>query len=340
MLWGCEPEEQPVRHEAVRKSALHAIAVTRTDFPGTSQYIQTLLTTAQSISAGERAALPWNRDPERETAAWDRVAKAAWEGARQAESRAATARERWTDLEPMVTQQLAQAQESLREGAGLGAREAAALQRAKYHAQLAENLAAKGDFAGAAEAAEQSLSEADVVDQGWNALRSRFSDRKLLRTWRGWANQTILESKQRGTTVIIVDKLRRELHVYDDGKKIATYAAELGGNGLRPKRHAGDRATPEGRYKVTELRANGATKYYKALMLDYPNRDDVARFREAQRKGSIPKRVGIGSLIEVHGLGGDGRDWTDGCVALTNKDMDKVFQRARVGTPVVIVGTL
>jgi L,D-peptidoglycan transpeptidase YkuD (ErfK/YbiS/YcfS/YnhG family) len=329
-----------VRRNAVRRSALHAIALTRADFPGTSRYIQTLLDAAQSISAGERAALPWNRDPERESAAWDRLAKAAWEGARQAEGRAATARERWADLEPMVEQQISQAEESLREGAGLGAREASALQRARYHAQLAQNLAKQENFEGAVAAAEQALTQADVVDQGWNALRARFSDRKLLRTWRGWANQTILESKQRGTTAIIVDKLRRELHIYDDGRKVATYAAELGGNGLRPKRHAGDRATPEGRYKVLEMRANGATKFYKALLLDYPNRDDVARFHEAQRKGSIPKRVGIGSLIEVHGLGGDGRDWTDGCVALTNKDMDKVFQRTRVGTPVVIVGTL
>ena len=74
MLWGCEPEAPAVRREAVRKSALHAIALTRADFPGTSRYIQTLLDAAQSISAGERAAMPWNREPEREGAAWDRLA--------------------------------------------------------------------------------------------------------------------------------------------------------------------------------------------------------------------------------------------------------------------------
>src|SRR4029453_3369126 len=226
------------------------------------------------------------------------------------------------------------------EGAGLGPREASALQRAIYNSTLAKNLAASGDIDGAVEAAEKALSFTDVVDEGWNALRARFADRKLLRQWRAWANQTVLESKQHGTSAIIVDKLRRELHLYDDGKRLATYAAELGGNGFRPKRHAGAPATPEGRYKVVEMRANGATKYYKALLLNYPNPEDVARFREAQRRGSIPKRVGIGSLIEVHGLGGDGRDWTDGCVALRNSDMDKVFKRVREGTPVVIVGTL
>ena len=58
--------------------------------------------------------------------------------------------------------------------------------------------------------------------------------------------------------------------------------------------------------------------------------------------GIIPivvQRVARGLPIEIHGDGGQGRDWTDGCVALTDRDMDKVFARSRVGTPVTIVGT-
>jgi L,D-peptidoglycan transpeptidase YkuD (ErfK/YbiS/YcfS/YnhG family) len=314
--------------------------LTREDLPAAANYLQVLLRAAEGIAAAERAAAPWSRDPEREAAAWHRLAQASWDGARRVEARERAARDRWQEIEPLIDQQLAQARSSLREGAGLGPREGSAIKRAEYHATLAKTLARDGDLEAAVEAGHQALSFIDVVDEGWNSLRSRFADRKLLRQWRAWANQTILESKQRGAPAIIVDKLRRELHLYDRGKRVATYAAELGGNGLRPKRHAGDRATPEGRYKVLEMRANGTTKYYKALLLDYPNHDDVRRFREAQRRGAIPPRVGIGSLIEVHGLGGDGRDWTDGCVALRNNDMDKLFKRTRVGTPVVIVGTL
>lgn len=339
-LWGCEPQRSPVETAAVRDSAQRAIRITRPDNPATSRYLQVLLSTAEGISAAEQSALPWNRDPQREAAAWERLALASWEGARSVELKAAGVRDRWQTLAPMIAAQLATARTNLRAGAGLGAREGSAMQRAQYHALLAHNLAEQGNLEAAVEAAEQALSFADVVDEGWQALRSRFDDRRLLRQWRAWVNQTILESKQRGSSAIVVDKLRRKLHVYDSGRKIATYAAELGGNGLRPKRHAGDRATPEGRYKVVELRAHGATRYYKALLLDYPNREDVARFQEARRQGTIPARVGIGSLIEVHGHGGDGRDWTDGCVALSNGDMDKVFGRARLGTPVVIVGTL
>ncbi len=340
LAWGCQPEPPGVRAAAVREAAHRAIRATRRDLPATSNYLQVLLGAAEGIAAAERAAAPWSRDPDREAAAWHRLAQASWDGARRVEQRDRAIRERWSEVEPLIRRQLVEARESLRGGAGLGPREGTAIQRAEYHATLATILAKNGDLEAAVEAADKALSFTDVVDNGWNSLRARFEDRKLLRQWRAWANQTILESKQRGTPAIIVDKLRRELHLYDGGKRVATYAAELGGNGLRPKRHAGDRATPEGRYKVLEMRANGSTKYYKALLLDYPNRDDVARFREAQRRGGIPPRVGIGSLIEVHGLGGDGRDWTDGCVALRNNDMDKIFKRTRVGTPVVIVGTL
>jgi len=57
------------------------------------------------------------------------------------------------------------------------------------------------------------------------------------------------------------------------------------------------------------------------------------------RKGNIPRR-GIGNLIEIHGDGGKGINWTDGCVALTNSDMDKLYGLVGVGTPVTIVGSL
>ena len=63
------------------------------------------------------------------------------------------------------------------------------------------------------------------------------------------------------------------------------------------------------------------------------------RFALGKVRGIIPTRVGIGNLIEIHGEGGEGRDWTDGCVALANPDMDRVFALTEVGTPVTIVGT-
>lgn len=168
---------------------------------------------------------------------------------------------------------------------------------------------------------------------------SRFAEPKNLRKWQQQVAETIARSKAEGSTAIIIDKLKRKLHVYAAGNRIASFDAELGAKGLKQKLHSGDQATPEGRYRVTEARGPGRTKFYKALLLDYPNAEDRARYAFGKKSGAVPLRAGIGSLIEIHGDGGQGRDWTDGCVALTDSDMDKVFARTRVGTPVTIVGT-
>ena len=192
----------------------------------------------------------------------------------------------------------------------------------------------------AADSAEAALQLIGVVDNGYAALHSRFADPRERRRWRSWAEESIDHSRKTGGVLIVIDKLARKLEVYDGGKKLATYAAELGANGLKPKRYSGDKATPEGRYRVTEVRGPNATRFYKALMLSYPNAEDRARFDLARQRGEIPQRAGIGSLIEIHGEGGEGKDWTDGCIALRNRDMDSLFRYARVGTPVTIVGTL
>ena len=76
-----------------------------------------------------------------------------------------------------------------------------------------------------------------------------------------------------------------------------------------------------------------------ALLLHHPNADDRRAYAQARRSGEVPDGAGIGGLIEIHGEGGLGRDWTRGCVALTNPDMDDLFTHVDVGTPVTIVGS-
>jgi L,D-peptidoglycan transpeptidase YkuD (ErfK/YbiS/YcfS/YnhG family) len=75
-------------------------------------------------------------------------------------------------------------------------------------------------------------------------------------------------------------------------------------------------------------------------MLDYPNSEDRARHAWAKKTGQVPSRAGVGSLIEIHGDGGQGRNWTQGCVALTNDDIDSIWPMVKLGTPVTIVGAL
>jgi murein L,D-transpeptidase YafK len=82
----------------------------------------------------------------------------------------------------------------------------------------------------------------------------------------------------------------------------------------------------------------GQSRYHRALLLDYPNAADRERFAAAQRRGEIPRGARIGGLIEIHGDGGRGQNWTEGCVALANDDMDDLYARVGVGTRVTIVG--
>jgi len=158
--------------------------------------------------------------------------------------------------------------------------------------------------------------------------------------WGRWVKETLRDSGRTGEPVILVDKLRRELLVYRRQDELAIYPVDLGIGGMNSKVRAGDDATPEGRYRITEVRSPSQTHYYRALMLDYPNAEDLARFKRLKRAGRVSRRDDIGSLIEIHGHGGRSQDWTKGCVALDNDDMDDLVPRVRVGTVVTIVGTI
>jgi len=158
--------------------------------------------------------------------------------------------------------------------------------------------------------------------------------------WKKWVNLTINESKRNNDYSIIIDKFSRKCYVYHKGRSKYEFDAELGRNWVGDKRVKGDMATPEGMYKITRKFDGRKTKYYKALLLDYPNEEDTARFKDEIVKGSLPPDAKIGGLIEIHGSGGRGIDWTEGCVALTDKEMDVIFKIVKVGTPVTIVGSL
>ncbi len=163
---------------------------------------------------------------------------------------------------------------------------------------------------------------------------------KSYQQWRNWVNNTIIDSKKNRDYSIIIDKFSRKCFIYQNGIIKIEYEAELGKNWVGDKRVKGDKATPEGMYKVTKKIDGRKTKYYKALLLDYPNDEDKQKFRAEVARGTIPASAKIGNLIEIHGNGGKGIDWTDGCIALTDKEMDVVYKLVKVGTPVTIVGSM
>jgi lipoprotein-anchoring transpeptidase ErfK/SrfK len=169
-----------------------------------------------------------------------------------------------------------------------------------------------------------------------NSILSRYSDSRQIAKWQKLVESTIVESRNRGIIVFIVSKIDQSLMVYKNGRKLKTYDVGLGRNGLKDKLYAGDGATPEGKYFI--VKKNAGSRYYKALLFNYPNKEDQLRFAQARKKGLIPSRAGIGSLLEIHGGGSDGM--TKGCISLENNDMEKLFSLATEGTPVTIVGAV
>jgi len=335
---GAEPPSQPSVLAAARRSSLAAVGTLRADAPATARLLDRLISDAEVISADERTAPAWERNPGRAEAAWSRVLTTAHQSLAQVRGRQVIYETRWQALRETLDADVRQAQLESNE-AGVGRREISAAKQARLKWDLARRYAAAGAHERAVVEAEQAREFVKIVRGGFVALHARYSDPKQLNRWRALANETIAYSRQSGETVFLVDKLKRKLHVYTAGKRVATFNAELGVKGLRQKLHSGDQATPEGRYRVTQVRGPGRTQYYKALLLDYPNSEDRARYAYGRRTGAVPGRAGIGSLIEIHGDGGQGRDWTDGCVALRNDDMDRLFTRARQGMTVTIVGT-
>lgn len=135
---------------------------------------------------------------------------------------------------------------------------------------------------------------------------------------------------------LVVHKAARRLEAYAQGELVKTYTVALGGQSVGDKQYEGDNRTPEGRYTIHDKNPNSA--YYKNLGVSYPNAADR---QEAARLGKP-----VGGDIKIHGLPNKlpfiGRwhrlmDWTAGCMAVTNDEMEELYQAVPVGTPIEIL---
>ena len=200
--------------------------------------------------------------------------------------------------------------------------------------KMSQQLIIKGEFVAAIEAVRSGRESLSKLSQILNEYAN--DEAQKIRIWRRWVQETIDNSRANGSTAIIVDKSAHKLYIVEGGKVARKFDCELGYNSGRQKFFSGDGATPEGQYIVTRTKHNGS-KFYKALLINYPNQLDKKRFAENKSKGIISRYARIGALIEIHGNGGRNDDWTDGCVAVTNGQMDSIMQYATVGMPVTIV---
>ena len=128
---------------------------------------------------------------------------------------------------------------------------------------------------------------------------------------------------------MVVSKKRREMVLLRGESVLRTYRIALGREPVGPKRQEGDGRTPEGRYVID--RRNSKSKYHLSLHISYPDAADVARAREAG--------VDPGGDIMIHGLKDgvqrDG-DWTQGCIAVTDEEMDEIWGVGGEGTAIWI----
>lgn len=137
-------------------------------------------------------------------------------------------------------------------------------------------------------------------------------------------------------SAVLVDKSNRSLRLLNDGKTLREYSISLGKKPVGHKLYEGDQRTPEGRY-VLDWR-NSNSKFYRSLHVSYPNSRDAAR---ARKLGKSP-----GGNIMIHGLPNEfhyapwlykGKDWTDGCIAVNNTEMDEIWEMVDDGTPIIIL---
>jgi hypothetical protein len=205
------------------------------------------------------------------------------------------------------------------------------LNEAKYDYKLKNYLVCKKKIDGSSKYLNDSFTSVKSY------LKDYFTNYSL---WAEWNNSTINNSKKNKTTALVVDKYAKKCYLYKNGKLKHTFEVELGKNWIGAKLYKGDKATPEGVYYVTKKLHGKKTKYYKALMINYPNETDKNRFDREKKRGTLSKKAQIGGLIEIHGGGGKGVNWTDGCVALRDSEMDIVYRETDVGTTVTIVGSL
>jgi murein L,D-transpeptidase YafK len=134
---------------------------------------------------------------------------------------------------------------------------------------------------------------------------------------------------------VVVWKSKRQLELYAKGKLLKSYAVSLGRNPTGPKQQEGDMRTPEGLYAIESHKPRSS--FHKALKVSYPSAADRMA---AARRGVAP-----GGEIMIHGLhnglGFIGRlqrrwDWTAGCMAVTDPEIEEIYRAVPDGTPVEI----
>lgn len=155
-----------------------------------------------------------------------------------------------------------------------------------------------------------------------------------------------------------IDKSEQRLQVLREREVVREYRIAYGRGGSNSKQRSGDNRTPEGEYRIIGI--NTESRFELFFLLDYPNPADVElaldsgviqrrhyhSFRDAWEQNEVPpQHTPLGGWIGIHGLGfssltrqraHERRNWTEGCIALTNREIHDLRRYVKIGTPVTI----
>ena len=162
----------------------------------------------------------------------------------------------------------------------------------------------------------------------------------------------------KGNYELVIKRSEKRLIIQKDGVTLRSFHVALGSGGRKAKLEAGDRRTPLGKYHIVKVR--DSDRFHLFMQLDYPSVRDAMNGLKAERisknqyrqildahiYGKVPpQNTPLGGAIGIHGIGIETEDkleihqiadWTQGCIALRNQEIDQLTQYVQVGTPVII----
>ena len=158
---------------------------------------------------------------------------------------------------------------------------------------------------------------------------------------------------------LVVLRSQHQLVVKKDGVTLRTFKVAFGSGGKKAKLREGDHTTPKGKYRINRVRDSG--RFHMFIQLNYPNMNDATRglknhsisrqqyrdILDAHSTGSLPpQNTALGGAIGLHGIGFETKDkieihqvadWTQGCIAMRNDEIEELSRYVHVGTQINII---
>ena len=131
---------------------------------------------------------------------------------------------------------------------------------------------------------------------------------------------------------IVINKSERKMMVYNGNDLLNTYSISLGASPVGEKQSEGDNKTPEGHYFVEAKLGLGVSKYHKSLRVSYPSPEQI----KMGKKGSNIMIHGLGPKYHYFGKFHRFYDWTEGCIAVTDNEIDQIYKATKVGVAIII----